>query len=316
MIKTVSIIVSTKDRVSVLLKTLVSIKKSVSDFPTLTFELIVINDSTKDLILPDTLNQEFTIYKNHKSGVASARNYGVSKSTGELLIFIDDDIIITPESITKTINFFEQNNVDVALNLNWKYPNELISEIQKHAFGRYLIHYGFTCLEGRGWANRIFTNRNNYQEIELASSCYLAILKDTFAKVQGYTETFKYAGAEDYDFASKLKNNHIKTYILPNCYVLHNEEDRVNIKEWMDRKIRSGYTRKQAVNIGHKHLTIQYSVPKKILYKILIVLKPLLYSLLNSVSALKSMDFISFRIINGLLAISIFEGYTQLDEKN
>lgn len=66
-------------------------------------EIIVVNDGTKDrsidLIKENYKDKRIKIYDKQNSGVAKARNFGVTKAIGEYLFFVDSDDFIKKEAI-------------------------------------------------------------------------------------------------------------------------------------------------------------------------------------------------------------------------
>ena len=252
-----SIIIPTKDRGEVFDMTINAAWESISGTNS---EIIIINDSrTSTINLPFTSSQ-VKVFDNPKSGVASARNYGVNKATHPIILFLDDDIIINKQNLEKAYTFII-SNPNSTLNPNWIYPETLTKEISKTKFGRYLIHYGFTSL--KGWNQGMNWNDHETFKCELLASYFVMMRQSDFSNVNGYNEDFPHAGAEDYDFAVRIKNNGIKTYIDPTNLVYHNESDRVELIPWLERKLRAAQTRKLAVSLGHEKLAIQSGRLKK-----------------------------------------------------
>lgn len=66
-------------------------------------EVIVVDDgSTDDLLVALTnCHKRLTILHQENKGAPSARNYGFKMSTGELLLFLDADIVMRPDMLEK-----------------------------------------------------------------------------------------------------------------------------------------------------------------------------------------------------------------------
>ncbi len=296
-----SVIIPTKDRGDVFSRTLRSAYEALRDVAA---EIIVVNDSKTRTVVPDpACADRVTVLDNPKSGVASARNLGAAHARGRLLLFLDDDMLVSRENVQATLQLHRQY-AGCCINLNWVYPPELTSTIQRDPFGRYLIHYGFTSLEG--WNRGDRWDAANLFRTEGITSQYLSMERETFRASGGYTEGFPHAGFEDFDFAKKLKKQGVVFYIYPLSVAFHNEIDRLNLPAWLARKERGGETRRVAVAMGHKELALHYGTLKKTALAAIARATPLLAPLLRLAP-----DALYFRIVNVLLATAIFKGYTK-----
>jgi GT2 family glycosyltransferase len=295
------VIIPTKDRGEVFSRTLRSVYEALLDVAA---EIIVVNDSKTRTLTPDpVMAGRVTVLDNPKSGVASARNLGAAHARGRLLLFLDDDMLVSRENVQVTLQLHRQH-AHCCINLNWVYPPDLDSAIRQNPFGRYLVHYGFTSLEG--WNRGDRWDASNLFRTEGITSQYLSMERDVFRASGGYTEGFPHAGFEDYDFAKKLKKQGVAFYIYPLSVAFHNETDRLNLPAWLARKERGGETRRVAVAMGHRELALHYGPLKKTALTGITWATPLLAQLLKLAP-----DALYFRIVNVLLATAIFKGYTK-----
>jgi len=105
----VSVIIPTYNRALTLYNTIDSVLKQKE----CTFEIIIIDDNssdnTKEII--NKMNNDIIIYfcLEKNMGPQFARNYGAQKAKSELLIFLDSDDILFPESLKKRLKYFESN---------------------------------------------------------------------------------------------------------------------------------------------------------------------------------------------------------------
>ncbi|QHT70549.1 glycosyltransferase [Rhodocytophaga rosea] len=299
-----SIIIPTKDRGGILQKTL---EHAYHAIQTHQAEIIVVNDSKTTYVEVDPLFQDkIKVINNSKSGVASARNLGASQAQAELLLFLDDDMLISAGNIQTTLQLHQQYK-NCCINLNWIYPPSLTERLTDTKFGRYLIHYGFTSL--KGWNRGEHWDQTQLFAANGITSQYLSIEKTVFYTAGAYNENFPHAGFEDYEFAQRLRKAGVTFYIYPLSMVFHNEEDRLLVKAWLQRKKRGGETRQVAVKMGFKHLQIHYSRWKYILLSLLSGINGILHGMLTLIPNKTYLDFLYFRIVNILLAIAIFDGY-------
>jgi glycosyltransferase involved in cell wall biosynthesis len=97
----ISVIIPTFNRFPSLISALHAISQSNFDFKRL--EVIIVDDGSSDNtsdIQKRTYPFNLRYFKHANQGDALARNFGAQQSQGDLLIFVDDDIHITPEFLT------------------------------------------------------------------------------------------------------------------------------------------------------------------------------------------------------------------------
>jgi len=300
----VSIIIPTKDRGSVFDEALQSVIKAIEG---LDAEVIVINDSkTSSPNIPSVWNNVILVH-NPKSGVASARNLGASMSQAEILLFMDDDFIIPPDSIVRALNVATHDSLKIHL-FNWIYPPALQQHLNQFQFGRYLIAQGFTSVQGwlgKGWREDMVF------ELKDGASYFLPIRKSIFTAIGGYNENFPHAGAEDYDFIQRAKEKGVQFYLDKSCTLYHNERDRLELRNWLMRKERNGVTLQIAVSFGHEELALNYSIYKKIIMATLSKAKPILFWFLKLIPNARMFDRLYFSLTSLLLSIYLFIGYSK-----
>ena len=87
-------------------------------------EIIVVNDGTKDnsikLIEENFKDERIKIFNKENGGAASAKNYGIKKSSGEFLFFVDGDDFID-ECLEEMYNEAIKSNSDLVICDYYKY---------------------------------------------------------------------------------------------------------------------------------------------------------------------------------------------------
>lgn len=91
---------------------------SLLDQSDIKYEILLINDGSTDLsgdICQEYAKKfEFVKYYNKiNGGLSSARNYGLNKSNGKYIFFVDGDDYIEKDSLKTIINNMENNNLDI-----------------------------------------------------------------------------------------------------------------------------------------------------------------------------------------------------------
>lgn len=297
----ISIIIPTCNRDEMLNITLAALVKEISKIDA---EIIVVNDAVgRTPVISSDLLENVVLLNNPKKSVGAARNFGVNNSNGEYIIFLDDDFLISRESIL-ALGDLLNSHPDKVFNGAWIYPPELLEEIRKTKFGRYLISEGFTSLrermKGLNWdETQIFERTGGL------SSGILAITRNNFYRTGGYLEDMVFGN--DSDFSLRVKAAGLKIYIAPQVIAYHNEIDKINLKRFMER-------RRYGISQLVKHKMVQkpnYSKTRNYLLKTLsrkkMFLEALVHFIPNTVFLDKGYKF----FINVLLAVYLFEAYTE-----
>ena len=130
----VSIVIPTKDRDNDLIECIQSIANQTS----LPKEVIVVDDgniiqdtSTKILDILNSKDVRFIYLKKDKPGTSRSRNLGAEKSSGDIVIILDDDVIIDEDYIEEILKVYEKFQMEnlggvggIVKNLRSKYPLE------------------------------------------------------------------------------------------------------------------------------------------------------------------------------------------------
>ena len=136
-------------------KTIVNTINSVLNQTFKNFEIIIIDDGSNDVSheMVSRINDErIKLYKKENGGVSSARNYGIEKSTGEFIYFLDADDIVYDDCFEQFINVLKENPEYLIIISNFKinYNNKLRFYGKKEKSGK--IEKPFQDM----WYNNIF----------------------------------------------------------------------------------------------------------------------------------------------------------------
>ena len=299
-----SVIIPTKDRGAVFDETL---RCAIDATLHLDSEVLVINDSKQSRPAIPPNSGRVRILDNHGAGVASARNMGAKESSGEILLFLDDDIMISKVSVNHVLSLHEQIE-EACFNLNWEYPLSLREGIEVTQFGRFMESHRLTTF--KGWYENSSWKDNALFESKSVASFHLSISRRHFEVSGGYNEQFPHAGFEDYDFPLRLKKAGLSFYIDSRVTVFHNEADRLKLENWLASQERRAVTRRMAVSLGYNELTLKYGPIKKALLSIIVTTCGMTIGFLGMIPNLKLFDPLYFKLVAILQAGKIYKGYT------
>ena len=111
----VSVILPTYNRLDRLQRVLTALENQA--FPRDQFEVIVVSDGstdgTRDYMQALASPLMITFVEQANQGVAVARNTGLNRATGDLVVFIDDDVVPSPQLIDEHVKCHAADNVIV-----------------------------------------------------------------------------------------------------------------------------------------------------------------------------------------------------------
>lgn len=297
-----SIIIPTKDRGEIFFKTLETIIAASAHIDA---EIIVINNSLIPVTIP-SIPRNVLVRDNpgNKNSVFASRNFGASIAQAPYLLFIDDDILVSKESIDYIMDF-NVKHPSSCTNVNWQYPPELISKAKHNIFVRYLIKHGFTSMKTL-FGKQSWNENEPFRSTSLASF-FFSILKSDFVRIGGYEERHLHEGT-DTDISNKLNLNGIAIWINPKVMVYHNEADRIEISNWLERKKRVGQIYAYSATISDNANELHYSPFKRFIFGIAYFLQPLVLLTIKILGA-AGLDSLAFYLINGLLGANMCHGY-------
>ncbi len=183
-----SVIIPTYRRADLLRKALESLAEQKSDY---TFEVMVINDAPDEDL--SALETEFSdiginlINPPRNVGRGIARNIGVRNSTGEIIIFLDDDMTVPPQFINAHVRAHTGPGLAVVGNI------VSAPEYASHPLARYIERQGAKKRAGEAkLPPRVFRTGNG------------SLQRTLFTEVGMFDESFSTYG-EDLDLAMRLE---------------------------------------------------------------------------------------------------------------
>jgi len=140
--KKVTIVISAFNKEKYIQKSI----KSVLDQSYTNIELFIIDDGTTDKTYEQIKNFKFLpkenllIFTKKNEGVASCRNIGIEKGSGDYILFLDGDDTLMPNAIIQAVNLLEITKSSIVFG-GWNYIDEndkFIKEFNVPSFDDYL----------------------------------------------------------------------------------------------------------------------------------------------------------------------------------
>ncbi len=235
----ISFVVPTYRRPAALGETLDALIKL--QHPPSDYEVVVVDDGSGD----DTpaVAQQFAhaaasvrYVHQQNAGVAKARNTGAAHAAGELLIFLDDDILVAPDHIERHLETRERYG-DCLVNGHWEFSLGTRAALEQTPFGRFRIGL-------EDWVKM----ENDKQPLDGGrlrpsgiTAANLSITASSFDRIGGFDESFPFAGCEDQEFSYRAQLAGYAFIYDPAIRLLHNDE-RVTLDQFCARQRRGAQT--------------------------------------------------------------------------
>lgn len=224
-------------------------------------EFILVNDGSTDNsenIIKKYKDKRIKYFKNENQGIGKTRNFGIQKSTGKYLMFIDSDDYLSLNACEILYNNVSKNDLDVAICDYYKVVNGKKTEEK-------FIDFGITTLRDRpNLINEI--NLSPWNKIYKTS-----LIKDKNIK---FVENLKYEDAPFVIECLKEAKKIGKVNKFLNYYVIHeNSETTVRDKRVFDileivNKIRKIFSKEtyieESLNILTVKIITNYNIQQRV----------------------------------------------------
>lgn len=222
-----TIIIPTKDREQVLLNCIWSIlKQSVRPH-----ELIIVDDGNldnnnmKEILANNKV--KYVYIKKSKPGAARSRNMGLKEATGNIIMFLDDDVILDKDYVKHVLEIFKNDVCNKIggvggdiINIedrSLSFSNKMRQTIEKIFLIRSddqgtILPSGFDVPVGRA---------NHQKKVEILPGCNMSFRRNVFDSFDeifdGYTG---YAHGEDTDFSYRISRKY-EIIVTPLAKMVH-----------------------------------------------------------------------------------------------
>jgi GT2 family glycosyltransferase len=218
---TLSIIIPTYNRCTQLQRVLSGLEHQT--VPSNQFEVIVVSDGstdgTNDFLKTASTGLQLKPHFQANSGVAAARNYGLNQALGQIILFLDDDVVPHP------------NLVAEHLRIHTSQPGDVI------VLGPMLTPSDFPLAPWVRWEQAMLTKQYNAMLAEkfqpTARQFYTgntSLAREHLVKAGGFDEHFR--RAEDVELAYRLAQSGLR-FIFNDQAIGYHYAER-SFRSWMD----------------------------------------------------------------------------------
>jgi glycosyltransferase involved in cell wall biosynthesis len=169
------------------------------------FEIVVVDDSSSDGTLEIARQYNCRAVRLEKnSGPAVARNVGVQHARGEFILFIDDDVLVQSDTISKIVSTFRKNQGIVAMVGNITESNGLKNYFSQ--FKNYHHRYHLSLFP---------------RFIQFCFTTITAVKRNIFLQSNGFDAKIDTPSVEDVEFGQRLTDKGFKILHVKNLCVTH-----------------------------------------------------------------------------------------------
>lgn len=178
-------------------------------------EIIVVDNGSTDDTVIIAEKHNVNVVVDPDATVAGLRNRGVKESSGDILIFLDADVVLT-----------EQWQTAIPI---------VIRELEKRAYIVTGSRVGIS--KEPNFIERMWFQKNDVKEVNYINSGHLITTKTLFNALNGFDSSME--SGEDYDFSSRARLIGAKIINNPDLNVIHEGYPK-SIAEFIKREIWHG----------------------------------------------------------------------------
>jgi len=237
---TVSVVIPTKGRTSLLLWNLQELKRQSlrSDM----FEVVVVSDGddlsdeVQKKLDQDRYPYSLSVYIKDQKGPASARNFGVAKSVGDIILFVGDDCV--PDRNLLWRHFYARHRLEYKLCAVQGYTL-WHPEIPPDDFMNFLVEESGIQANWRSLKTDDGKWKDQATSWFMTTNC--SINKSVFESEGGFSEDFPNAAWEDVELGFRFAQHGLITLFSPDAINYHYH--RITLDSYIKRQIMEGESR-------------------------------------------------------------------------
>lgn len=210
--ETVTVILPTLNRESYLLTVLADLLCQTYK----NFDILIVDqsDSPSDKVMAIAKNHPLKIHYHHVRfrGLPIARNFGWQKATGDIVLFLDDDIRCNDQLVVEHAGAFTDLRIGVVaggIDEANKKEEESPADVGTFSF--------WTATPRRGFQSQVA------KEVQHAPGGNFSVRRRLFAEIGGFDEAFSRGAAlyEETDFCLRVIEKGYRIYFNPKARLLH-----------------------------------------------------------------------------------------------
>jgi GT2 family glycosyltransferase len=223
-----SVIIVSYNSIAVLENCLFSVQKAMQ---TIDGEIIIVDNNSKDGIkerLPSKLPGVKFIFNNENLGFAKACNQGSKISSGDNILFLNPDTVLSETCLTDCISFLKTYEDAGAVGVRMlddkgNFLKESKRGLPSPSASFYKL-FGLTAMFpgsktfGKYYQGHLSEDENN--PVNVLSGAFIMVKREVFEKVNGFDESFFMYG-EDIDLSLRITQRGYKNYYLGKISVTH-----------------------------------------------------------------------------------------------
>jgi len=228
----VSIIILNWNKGALTLKCLKSIRSNVIST---SYEIIIVDNGSAPpelaLLKAGLDTNSVLISLDRNMFVGGGYNIGAKGARGKFLLFLNNDVLITPGSVDGLVARYKSSFSPGAIGPKFLYPNGLLQEA-----GAFVLSNGRSFQQGKGGIQPDRHFARGVHIVDYCSAACLLVGRDTFTRHGGFDPIFEPAYFEDADLCFRLRANGLYTYYASDVSVYH-EENATSAVLWSHDEI-------------------------------------------------------------------------------
>ena len=208
-----------------------SIKKAACN---ISYEIVIVDNNSEDGSV-EFIKEKFLplggikLIANKKNlGFSKANNIGLSEAKGKYLLLLNPDAVVSEDTFTKMIDFFESNPQAGLAGCKILNPDGTLQLACRRSFpGPWTAFCKVTGLSSLFPKSRLFArynltylNENETYEVDAVSGSFMMMTREAYEKVGGLDEEFFMYG-EDLDLCYRIQKSGLKVYYVHSTQIIH-----------------------------------------------------------------------------------------------